>query len=269
MQRRPASSYPEIRMRFHPPRPWSSAQLHISKLCSCPARGTQRGSELGMQLGKRSLRTTLYKSRRTTLSGFRIIVLVPRLTLGHMYILMTSARFTSAASFGSLPLLGLICRLAQSFTKPLTSPSTEPWMTLNTVKMTAGQLPYTTLQELRIGVINLDHSHCMPSSYVNQSAESRRTFPILNTNRGPGHLVKYCATASDNESAHTVLAPSQTISVEHNLGQTYNFTNSGEGEYNISPRNIFYVLNADSSISSYEAQTSSHTAKISGALAVS
>ncbi|KAF4621982.1 hypothetical protein D9613_009066 [Agrocybe pediades] len=85
-----------------------------------------------------------------------------------------------------------------------------------------------------------------------------------------GALVKYRARASDNKNAYTVLAPGQTMNFEHNLGQTYNFmTNSGEGEYDISPRNIFYVVNADSSISSLEAQTSSHTAKVSGALAVS
>ncbi|KAF9554897.1 zincin [Agrocybe pediades] len=60
-----------------------------------------------------------------------------------------------------------------------------------------------------------------------------------------GALVKYRARASDNENAYTVLAPGQTINFEHNFGQTYNFTNSCEGEYNISPRNIFYVLNAD------------------------
>ncbi|KAF4621983.1 hypothetical protein D9613_009069 [Agrocybe pediades] len=55
-----------------------------------------------------------------------------------------------------------------------------------------------------------------------------------------GALVKYRARASDNENAYTVLAPGQTINFEHNLGQTYNLTNSGEGEYDISPRNIFY-----------------------------
>ncbi|KAF4621981.1 hypothetical protein D9613_009067 [Agrocybe pediades] len=84
-----------------------------------------------------------------------------------------------------------------------------------------------------------------------------------------GVLVIYRPKASDNEKGYTVLAAGQTISVEHNLGQTYDFTNSGEGEYDISPRDVFYALNADSSISCFKAQTSSHTAKVSGALAVS
>ncbi|KAF4615936.1 hypothetical protein D9613_011329 [Agrocybe pediades] len=87
--------------------------------------------------------------------------------------------------------------------------------------------------------------------------------------RFKGVLVKYKPMASGDEKAYTVLAPDQTISVEHNLGQTYSFTNSGEGEYNISPSKVFYALNANASISSFKAQTSSHSAKISGDLAVS
>ncbi|KAF9558382.1 deuterolysin M35 metalloprotease, partial [Agrocybe pediades] len=87
--------------------------------------------------------------------------------------------------------------------------------------------------------------------------------------RFKGVLVKYKPMASGDERPYTVLAPDQTISVEHNLGQTYNFTNSGEGEYNISPSKVFYALNANASISSFKAQTSSHSAKISGDLAVS
>ncbi|KAF9554414.1 hypothetical protein CPC08DRAFT_727184 [Agrocybe pediades] len=79
-------------------------------------------------------------------------------------------------------------------------------------------------------------------------------------------------TNTENKSSkllnqlHTVLSglPSNNLHWSN-----INFTNSGEVEYDISPRKVFYIVNADSSISPFEAETSSHSEKVSGALAIS
>ncbi|KAF4621217.1 hypothetical protein D9613_000091 [Agrocybe pediades] len=44
----------------------------------------------------------------------------------------------------------------------------------------------------------------------------------------------------------------QTITVEHDLGQAYNFTTSGEGKYYIGAQKTFYVVNSDSTVSPIE-----------------
>jgi len=48
----------------------------------------------------------------------------------------------------------------------------------------------------------------------------------------------------------------------------YNFTVSGEASYNIYAKNTFYIVNADSTISTLHADVDSHSAKLSGKLAV-
>ncbi|KAF4621984.1 hypothetical protein D9613_009068 [Agrocybe pediades] len=127
----------------------------------------------------------------------------------------------------------------------------------------------TTLKNTGNNTLKLfKHPHTVLSRFPTDN------FDIIHKSSGAlpyfkGVMVKYCLRAFDNENVYTVLAAGQTISVEHNLGQTYDFTNSGEGEYDINPRKVFYALNADSSISSFEAQTFSHSVKVSGVLAVS
>ncbi|KAF9546310.1 hypothetical protein CPC08DRAFT_823807 [Agrocybe pediades] len=111
---------------------------------------------------------------------------------------------------------------------------------------------------------------------VNTVADLRVVTTLTNTGNNTlkllhhpltGVLVKYIPMASGDERSYTVLGPDHAISLEHNLGQKYDFTNSAEGEYDISPSREFWVLNADSSISSFEAQTSeSYSVKVSGAL---
>jgi peptidyl-Lys metalloendopeptidase len=52
------------------------------------------------------------------------------------------------------------------------------------------------------------------------------------------------------------------------VAQAYNFTASGAASYDILARNTFYIVNADSTISTLLAKADSLTAKISGMLAV-
>jgi len=52
------------------------------------------------------------------------------------------------------------------------------------------------------------------------------------------------------------------------VAQAYNFTASGPASYDIHARNTFYVVNADSTISTLLANVDPHSAKISGNLVV-
>jgi peptidyl-Lys metalloendopeptidase len=54
----------------------------------------------------------------------------------------------------------------------------------------------------------------------------------------------------------------------HLVAHAYNFTASGAASYNIYAKNTFYIVNADSKISTLHADADSYSAKISGKLAV-
>ena len=54
----------------------------------------------------------------------------------------------------------------------------------------------------------------------------------------------------------------------HLVAHAYNFTVSGAASYDIYAKNTFYIVNADSTISTLHADAGSHSAKISGKLAV-
>ncbi|KAF8962979.1 hypothetical protein BDZ97DRAFT_1905037 [Flammula alnicola] len=82
-----------------------------------------------------------------------------------------------------------------------------------------------------------------------------------------GIKVKYVPKTAVALGAYTVLSPGESIDVEHNLAQAYNFTASGAGSYDFRARNIFYVVNDDETISHIYADSKSHAAKISGMLA--
>ncbi|KAF9523095.1 peptidyl-Lys metalloendopeptidase [Crepidotus variabilis] len=85
-----------------------------------------------------------------------------------------------------------------------------------------------------------------------------------------GVKAKYVPKVAAAASAFTILAPGQSIDVEHNLSEAYNFTTSGAGTYDIHPNNLFYLVGDDSSIETVHADTaSSHSSKVSGKLAVS
>ena len=54
----------------------------------------------------------------------------------------------------------------------------------------------------------------------------------------------------------------------HLVGHAYNFTASGAASYDILAKKTFYIVNPDSTISTLLASVDSHSAKVSGKLAV-
>ncbi|KAF8963005.1 peptidyl-Lys metalloendopeptidase [Flammula alnicola] len=82
-----------------------------------------------------------------------------------------------------------------------------------------------------------------------------------------GIKVKYVPKTAAALGAYTILAPGESVEVEHNLAHAYNFTAPGAGNYDIHARNIFYVVNNDETISHIYADSEAHAAKISGKLA--
>lgn len=53
------------------------------------------------------------------------------------------------------------------------------------------------------------------------------------------------------------------------MGAAYNFTNSGEAAYSIAADNVFSVVDSTGSLQSLKASVDTHTAELTGALAVS
>ncbi|KAF9529058.1 hypothetical protein CPB83DRAFT_765596 [Crepidotus variabilis] len=84
-----------------------------------------------------------------------------------------------------------------------------------------------------------------------------------------GVKAKYVPQTAIANNAFTVIAPGQSVDVEHNLSEAYNFTTSGAGTYDIHANNLFYVVGDDSTIQTVHADSAtSHSAQISGPLAV-
>ncbi|KEP51998.1 deuterolysin metalloprotease (M35) family containing protein [Rhizoctonia solani 123E] len=101
------------------------------------------------------------------------------------------------------------------------------------------------------------------------------TFSISSPSGTPkftGLYAKYVpskAVADAKESTFTVLAPGQSIEVEHNLGGVYNFTQSGEGAYSFTANNLFNYVDESGELKTIEASSNSHQFKLAGKLAVS
>ncbi|KAH8798715.1 hypothetical protein DL96DRAFT_879904 [Flagelloscypha sp. PMI_526] len=55
------------------------------------------------------------------------------------------------------------------------------------------------------------------------------------------------ALASGDASAVTTLGPSETVKIEHDLSQSYNFTSSGAGDYTITLKPEFKIVDPDGS----------------------
>ncbi|KAI0072233.1 peptidyl-Lys metalloendopeptidase [Panus rudis PR-1116 ss-1] len=86
-----------------------------------------------------------------------------------------------------------------------------------------------------------------------------------------GVKVKYVPTVAakvGGESAITVLAPGQSVSVEHDLSSAYNFTSSGEGKYTVEANNLFHYINDANEVSQLHADAEVHTAALKGTLSV-
>ncbi|CAE6488800.1 unnamed protein product [Rhizoctonia solani] len=100
------------------------------------------------------------------------------------------------------------------------------------------------------------------------------TFSISSASGSPkftGLKVKYVpskAAALNSETAFTVLAPGQSIEVEHSLAGVYNFTQSGEGAYSFGATNVFNYVDEAGELKAIEASSNSHQFKLAGKLAV-
>ncbi|KAK7437149.1 hypothetical protein VKT23_018776 [Stygiomarasmius scandens] len=88
-----------------------------------------------------------------------------------------------------------------------------------------------------------------------------------------GLKIKYSPTyaAKSNVSeAITVLAPGQSLDVQHDLSSAYNFTNSGEDTYDIEALNKFFIVDPSTlEVSEISAkQETAHQSKLSGTLSI-
>jgi len=85
-----------------------------------------------------------------------------------------------------------------------------------------------------------------------------------------GIKAKYVpATAiAAGKDAVTVLAPGQSLQVEHDLSRAYNFNESGEGTYSVEANKLFYIVDSEQQAVPLHATVEAHTATLSGKLAV-
>ncbi|THH21152.1 hypothetical protein EW146_g365 [Bondarzewia mesenterica] len=85
-----------------------------------------------------------------------------------------------------------------------------------------------------------------------------------------GVKVKYVAekvVAANKESSFAVLAPGETIEVEHDLAGVYNFTSVGVGKYGFDANNRFFYVDAENQLQAIEAETTATASKVTGKLA--
>jgi len=82
--------------------------------------------------------------------------------------------------------------------------------------------------------------------------------------------VKYVPSTAvaAGKDAITTLAPGQSVEVEHNLSEAYNFSKSGEGAYSFEANNLFYIVDSSNKAVPLYANAEAHTAKLVGKLAV-
>ncbi|KAJ8469577.1 hypothetical protein ONZ45_g10909 [Pleurotus djamor] len=98
---------------------------------------------------------------------------------------------------------------------------------------------------------------------ITDASGARASFTGIKAKYVPAQAAKL-----DDESAFTVLAPGQSIEITHDLATVYNFTSTGEGSYNFEARNLFHLVDANKNAVPIYANVETHTAKISGKLAV-
>ncbi|KAF9048777.1 hypothetical protein BJ165DRAFT_1609789 [Panaeolus papilionaceus] len=85
-----------------------------------------------------------------------------------------------------------------------------------------------------------------------------------------GIRVKYVPSTAIARGGYTVLAPGESIEVEHSLADAYNFSTPGEGSYEITANNVFYTIGSSSNIVPIHANHSNtaHRTNLSGRLFV-
>jgi len=100
------------------------------------------------------------------------------------------------------------------------------------------------------------------------------TFTITDANGASpafsGIKVKYvpAAAIAAGKDAITTLAPGQSVVVEHDLSEAYNFSKSGEGAYAVEANNLFYIVDPSNKAVPLYANAEAHVAKLTGKLAV-
>ncbi|KAK7688332.1 hypothetical protein QCA50_008704 [Cerrena zonata] len=103
-----------------------------------------------------------------------------------------------------------------------------------------------------------------------------QTFAIAHEDTGAtpkfsGVKVKYSpqyAVQLGKETSFTVLAPGQSVTVEHDLSAAYNFTSSGEGKYSVEANNLFHIVDSSNNLQDIYADAEAYTADVAGQLAV-
>ncbi|GLB42303.1 putative to MEROPS metallopeptidase family M35 [Lyophyllum shimeji] len=101
-----------------------------------------------------------------------------------------------------------------------------------------------------------------------------KTFKVTDANGAApaftGIKVKYspAAAIAAGKDAITTLAPGQSVEVEHDLSEAYNFSKSGEGVYSVEANNLFYIVDPSNKAVPLYATTEAHHAKLTGKLAV-
>ncbi|PSS29600.1 hypothetical protein PHLCEN_2v2748 [Hermanssonia centrifuga] len=88
-----------------------------------------------------------------------------------------------------------------------------------------------------------------------------------------GVRVKYVPSVAakvGKEDAFTILAPGESINVEHDLSAAYNFTSSGAGQYSFAAVNRFHFVDPETGapVELYADQPDAHVASVSGPLSI-
>lgn len=83
-----------------------------------------------------------------------------------------------------------------------------------------------------------------------------------------GIKYKYVQNNAAAAKAFTVLTPGQSVRIEHDLSEAYNFTSPGEGTYSFEAQNLFYNVGDNDEITPIYADTQAHSVSLSGQLAI-
>ncbi|CAE6428808.1 unnamed protein product [Rhizoctonia solani] len=74
------------------------------------------------------------------------------------------------------------------------------------------------------------------------------------------------AAAKGRDADFTVLAPGQSVEIDHSLAGVYNFTSAGEGAYKFAAKNVFNYVDASGEVKTIEASSNSNQFKLAGKL---
>jgi len=164
-----------------------------------------------------------------------------------------SALFALAAS-------AVAANAAQSLSLKVSGP--ESVNTVDTLKVTA---TVTNTGDETVKLLNdpLSPLSKLPAETFKITSDATGATPSFT-----GVKVKYVPEVAAKNQAYTVLAPGQSVEVEHDLSAAYNFTAAGEGAYSFEARNLFYLVDDSAKITPIYAQAEAHTARVSGKLAV-